>query len=263
MPHYYDAHLHLQDKRLLGVSEQTQLFKNAGIRCMVINSTCESDWETVARLGAFSPYRPAFGLHPWMIKHRSPKWFENLQRQIDASPQALIGEIGLDKWIRNPQLADQIKIFEKQLDLAIERRIPPTIHCLKAWGTLLDILKARRSISSGFLLHSYAGPAEMVEDFVQLGAWFSFSGYFAHPEKSAKLNAWKQIPLDRILIETDAPDMCPPESLIQQTLKDAEGRQINHPLNLIKIYGWLANHLNMSDEDFQKQIEGNFLSLFG
>lgn len=137
---YYDAHLHLQLLPEIPESDALAEYRNAGIRKMVVNGCTEQDWESVATLAQDSLIRPAYGLHPWYIADRSDAWFEQLIERLDRSPDALIGEIGLDKWVRTPFLKEQIPVFKKQLDLAIERGIPPTIHCLQAWGTLLEIL---------------------------------------------------------------------------------------------------------------------------
>lgn len=262
MPHYYDAHLHLQDARLETIRDRFDDFRSAGIRKMVVNGTREQDWEAVALLGKNSMVRPAFGLHPWYVKNRSESWYEQLVEKLDTIPDALIGEIGLDKWVKEPCFKEQIGVFEKQLDLAIARNIPPAIHCLKAWGTLLDILKDRSPIHNGFLLHSYSGPIEMVDAFVELGAYFSLSGYFARPDKIKKLKPWKIIPMDRLLIETDAPDMLPPVELRIETDGDKDGNPINHPLNLIRIYNWAADFREYDIESFKSLIEQNFQAFF-
>jgi TatD DNase family protein len=263
MSHYYDAHLHLQNIDPETLRYGFADFRAAGIRRMVVNGTHERDWEAVALLGEDALVRPSFGLHPWYVKDRSGFWYEQLVNKLDTTPGAFIGEIGLDKWVKEPGLEEQITIFEKQLDLAIARNIPVSIHCLKAWGTLLDILKDRSPIKSGFLLHSYSGPAEMVDAFAKLGAYFSLSGYFARPDKVKKLDPWRVIPMDRLLIETDAPDMLPPTELRTKAAFDRDGNSINHPLNLIGIYDWAADFRGYDIDSFKPQIEQNFLILFG
>ena len=260
---YYDAHLHLQLLPEIPGEHELNEYRDAGIRKMVLNGCEEQDWDTVASLARNDLIRPAYGLHPWHVMSRSDAWYEQLVEYLDRSPNALIGEIGLDKWIRTSSLKEQIPVFKKQLDLAREREIPPSIHCLQAWGTLLEILRSRGPFSKGFLLHSYGGPAEMVESFVKLGAYFSLSGYFARSDKTQKLEAFKAIPKDRLLIETDAPDMLPPPELRAMEEVDREGKPVNHPLNLIRIYEWAAKLRGLEPEAFQQQIEANFLTLFG
>ncbi|MEQ1843894.1 MAG: TatD family hydrolase, partial [Verrucomicrobiales bacterium] len=109
----------------------------------------------------------------------------------------------------------------------------------------------------GFRLHSYGGPAEMVRSFADLGAYFSFSGYFLQPSQEKKRTAFRLVPEDRLLIESDAPDQCLPVELDEFRLTDpANGERLNHPANLPVIYrNWPA-----ADPE---RIAGNFRRLFG
>jgi TatD DNase family protein len=255
----YDAHNHLQDERLSPALESilTEL-PALGLQCCVVNGTSEQDWSHVEALAKRCPWiTPAFGLHPWFVKDRSSTWFGTLRRFLDANPGACIGEIGLDRWIHNYDIADQEKVFTAQLQLAAERNVAASVHCLKAWGHLNDVLQTNPRPARGFLLHSYGGSAELVPTFVKLGGYFSISGYFAHERKAAQLEVFKKISLERLLVETDAPDMLPPPELIA-----IAGDDINDPRNLPKIYEFAAKLFNMPLEDFAARMATNFNSLF-
>jgi TatD DNase family protein len=237
---------------------------DASVAKLIVNGTSENDWQLVSELASDDRIRPAYGVHPWKIVHRSYSWKAKLIEYLEADPQALVGEIGIDKWIRMMDFDQQKLVFIEQLDLALERGLPPTIHCLKAWGTLKDLLNERRSqlIETGFLLHSYSGPAEMVAFFAELGAYFSISGYFAQPEKGKKLETWKRVPVERLLVETDAPDMLPP-AFLRSPEYEASGKTLNHPANLAHIYDWAAEQWGFDQSAFCNQIETNFIQLFG
>ena len=97
----------------------------------------------------------------------------------------------------------------------------------------------------GFLLHSYGGSAELVPQLVDLGAYFSFSGYFLHEKKYKTRKAFSHIPSDRLLIETDAPDMLPPEDIISHPLSG----NLNHPANLTAIHHAAAQSFDVSKVD--------------
>jgi TatD DNase family protein len=223
-----------------------------------VNGTCEKDWPLVQELAkAHGWIIPAFGLHPWFAKDRSSGWFDSLRRFVDETPRAAIGEIGLDRWMRDYDLVDQEKVFVAQLELAAERNVAASIHCLKAWGHLEELLKDHRRPARGFLLHSYGGSKEMVATFGKLGAYFSISGYFALERKAAQREVFKSIPIDRLLVETDAPDMLPPGELIAQ-----EFGELNDPRNLSRIYEFAANLFEMPLSDFAGRMEANFKSLF-
>jgi TatD DNase family protein len=261
----YDAHNHLQDPRL---SDQLDVILSAcereGISRMVVNGTREADWPRVLELSRKYPVvLPSFGCHPWYLSERTAGWRENLVRHLDAIPSAL-GEIGLDRWMKNPDIEMQEEMFRWQLRIATERNLPVTIHCLKAWGRIDQILREEPLPEKGFLLHSYSGSAEMVDGFVKLGGYFSISGYFAHERKVKQREVLKQVPPDRLLIETDAPDMSPPESRGGHPLIDpATARPLNHPANLRAVYEFAAELFERPVEQLAEQVGKNFRRLFG
>ncbi len=261
----YDAHNHLQDPRLSDcLDDILSVCEREGISRMVVNGTRETDWPRVLELARQHPIvLPSFGFHPWYLGERTAGWQDNLLRHLDAIP-SVIGEIGLDRWMENPDVEVQEEMFRWQLRLAVERNLPVTIHCLKAWGRLDQILREEPLPKKGFLLHSYGGPAEMVEGFVKLGGYFSISGYFAHERKTKQREAFKRGPPDRLLIETDAPDMLPPESLVQHRMIDpATGGPVNHPANLKAIHEFAGELFEVPVDSLALQVGKNFHRLFG
>lgn len=248
-----DAHNHLQDARFDIMRERIidKMLESCITRC-VVNGTCPEDWSKVANLAVQHPdlIIPSFGLHPW--KKATPNWQEQLIEFLEAHTNACLGECGLDKWIKNYDLNQQTDIFTIQLDIATQRNLPLTIHCLKAWGPLVEILENNQLPERGFLLHSYSGSAELIPRLTKLGAYFSFSGYFLHSRKSNVLNTFHHVPTDRLLIETDAPDMLPPNETITHPLEN----QLNHPVNLIAIANTLGRTIDIS------MINENFVRFF-
>ncbi|HYE31065.1 MAG TPA: TatD family hydrolase [Methylomirabilota bacterium] len=262
---YYDAHNHLQDERLYpSRSAILQTLNDLGVERVVVNGSCEEDWPLVAQLAAESRLViPAFGYHPWYVRERTSKWREALLARLE-DPRAVIGEIGLDRWIEDPDLTAQEESFRFQFAIAAERELPVTIHCLKAWGWLQEILGKVRRPERGFLLHSYGGAADLVKPLAKLGAWFSFSGYFARGDKIKKQEAFRVVPLDRLLIETDAPDMMPSEEFVHWRLpNDTHGKPVNHPGNLVSVYEFVARLRGVEVEELAARIEENFRRFFG
>jgi len=260
-----DAHNHLQDEWLLPHrSAVLRDLDSVALSRAVVNGTTEADWPEVAALAQqHSWVLPSYGLHPWFIAARTPHWRERLIEFLDRGHCA-VGEIGLDRWIKAYDFEDQKRVFIAQLDLASERNLPVTIHCLKAWGALLEILRTRPVPERGFLLHAYGGPAEMVNDFVKLGAYFSFSGYFLHEKKAERRETFRLIPADRLLVETDAPAMPLPPERTRWPLPNApDGTAINHPANIVSVYEGLAEIRNGTVEALTVQIAENFQRLFG
>ena len=159
----YDAHNHLQDDRLAPHREAIlAALQKEGVAGMVVNGSCEADWpEVLALARQHTQVIPSFGYHPWYVKERSPDWQEALVRHLEAAPSAM-GEVGLDRWVKDYDLEQQREVFVWQLRLAAERNLPVSIHCLQAWGPLLDALRAAPRPSCGFLLHSCGGAPELV-----------------------------------------------------------------------------------------------------
>ncbi|MCX6895002.1 MAG: TatD family hydrolase [Verrucomicrobia bacterium] len=289
---FYDAHNHLQDDRFGGrQAELLAACAQTGVARMVVNGACETDWPQVLALArsaavpaaAISPATkprasasgsaagetpalqilPSFGYHPWYLHERTADWLTHLARYLDTIPSA-VGEIGLDRWKPDLPYAGQEEAFIAQLRLAAERDRPASIHCLQTWGRMLEILQAEPRPARGFLLHSYGGPQEMVQPFADLGAYFSFPGYYAHERKARQRETFRHIPADRLLIETDAPDQGLPDHLNQFPFTDEKpGKPINHPANLAAVYRYAAELRGEPLEQLAAQVEQNFLRLFG
>jgi TatD DNase family protein len=261
----YDAHNHLQDERFGDrPAELVSACDQAGVARMVVNGACETDWPAVLALARqFSPVLPSFGYHPWYVHERTNGWLAALTHFLDLVPSA-IGEIGLDRWKPDLAYAGQEEVFTAQLSLAASRNLPVSIHCLQAWGRMLEVLQAGPLPARGFLLHSYGGPKEMVASFAELGAYFSFPGYYANARKERQREAFRQIPADRLLIETDAPDQRLPDELNRFPLTDSKtGQPLNHPANLAAVYQFAAELRRDSLEALTARVEQNFLRLFG
>ena len=253
---YFDAHNHLHDSRLDAIRDEAIAALTAGgIRGAIVNGTREEDWPAVAALAARVPWViPSFGLHPWQVPSRSSHWKDALAKAVAAHPASGVGEIGLDRWIEGHDLAGQLECFTHQLALAAKLNRAVSIHCIQAWGALWDALKSTPLPARGFLIHAYGGPAEMLPGLVRLGAYFSFSPYFLHERKSAQRAAFAAMPRDRILVETDAPDLAPP---MEKNLNPLAGG-LNHPENLALSYQGLAEVRGIPLDELAAQVAENF-----
>lgn len=264
MHSFIDAHNHLQaetlDPHRAEVIAALEQMKVGGV---VVNGTAEDDWEKVASLAQKYPWvLPSYGLHPWYVARRTADWQMRLRERLDAG-RCGVGEIGLDRWMKGCDFDDQRAVFSWQLALAAERNLPVTIHCLQAWGVLAEMLREQAVPSRGFLLHAYGGPGEMIEEFTKCGAYFSFNGYFLHPRKAGQCRVFSQVPLDRLLVETDAPSMALPPERAAFTLPDsADGKPVNHPANIEVAYEALAGIRGVTIEQLAAQVAENFARLF-
>jgi TatD DNase family protein len=298
----YDAHNHLQDERFGGrQGELLATCAQTGVVAMVVNGSCEGEWPQVltlsrryGRAGSELPAAgaetssdahrvtrptmiiPSFGYHPWHIHERTADWLRTLTHFLDEVPSA-VGEIGLDRWKPGLSYDGQEEVFIAQLRLAAERNLPVSIHCLQAWGRMLEILQTEPRPTRGFLLHSYGGSKEMVTPLANLGAYFSLPGYYAHAQKSRHRETFQEVPAERLLIETDAPDQNLPEmrsaecglrSFWQDAktyplIDSATGQTLNHPGNLAAVYAFAAELRDVTGEVLAAQVEMNFRRLFG
>ena len=279
----HDAHNHLQDAAL-GPHIERIAAAWADIAGpggeMVVNGTYPGDWADVAALAEEHPFvRPAYGIHPWDAGAARPaNWLACLTAFLDAEPRASVGEIGLDRWmldsarpddprlagVQRAPMAEQVSTFLPQLALAATRDLPVTIHCVQAFGELLPLLRAHPRPPRGFLLHAYGGPVELLPELVALGAWFSFNPAFLDPRKTRQQDVFRVLPAERLLCETDAPAMIPPQTWRTHKLPpSADGAPINHPGNIEAAYTGLASLRGVTVSTLTAQIADNFTRFFG
>ncbi|XP_021818745.1 uncharacterized protein LOC110760737 isoform X7 [Prunus avium] len=201
-----------------------------------------------------------------------------------------VSEIGLDKGSQGKKVdfTDQVNVFRQQLELAKELKRPASIHCVRAFGDLLQIMKSLGPFPAGVILHSYLGSAEMVPEFANLGAYFSFSGFLMSMKVHKAKRMLKMVPSERILLETDAPDALPkseldsahlvegaslPEELQSIEISSAPfagardvltfpKEALNHPQNIHKVLIYVASLVEMTKEELAEVIYQNAVRLF-
>lgn len=206
----FDAHCHLQDLRL--AASLDQVMKRAEQAEVAGFFSCGSgtdNWERLLALSKVYPrVIPAFGIHPWYIDEAPADYLTRLNALLDKTP-AGVGEIGLDFGIENTNEQKQEAIFLAQLEVARERQLPVNIHCRKAWHKLIPLLKKYWSPTIGLIVHSFSGTEHVIHDLVPSGCYFSFSGSLTRSGNTRAHKAIKAVPPDRLLLETDAPDIPP------------------------------------------------------
>ncbi|KAF5201123.1 3'-5' ssDNA/RNA exonuclease TatD [Thalictrum thalictroides] len=300
MKKLFDSHCHLQDPRIYNVAPQLiQTAFDSGVLHFAVNGVSEKDWHLVKKMGEEYPscIIPCFGLHPWYVAERTPNWFNILKDLFDSTPSATIGEIGLDKGSRGKQIdfIDQAQVFRQQLELAKELQKPVSIHCVRAFGDLLEIMQRIGPFPGGAILHSYLGSAEMVPALAKLGAYFSFSGYLMSMKPNKAKKMLKTVPTERILLESDSPDALPNSNLgsllwvpgdatvpqelhnqgklpdvsismdCQSHASDAltlPKETLNHPANIHNVLSYVASLLDMPEAELAEISYRNALRLF-
>jgi TatD DNase family protein len=146
-------------------------------------------------------------------------------------PQAAVGEVGLDFFRPQPPRQVQLELFQAQLELAAAHDRTVSVHCAKAWGPLQELLRA---LPVRVVLHGYGGSAGLVAPLVRLGAFFAFSGALTDPRRANIREAAQAVPLDRLLVETDAPAACPWRG------DEPPSAGPNEPAHLVQVVACLA-----------------------
>ncbi len=261
---FIDSHNHIQDDRFGDSREEIlAICVSSGVTFSAVNGTHPDDWPHVASLAKRHSFLvPSFGVHPWFINNLPTNWEETLRSYINETPSG-IGEIGIDGWRKDFDPVEQERIFLSQLAIAAEKNLPVSIHGLRRWGRLLELLRNNPLPGCGFLLHSYGGPEEMIPSFAKLGGYFSCPGFFLSPGREMKLRVFKEVPEERLLLETDAPDQNLPENLDRyRLLTSNDTKRVNHPANIIAVYEGVAQLRGISIESLSNLAEANFRRLF-
>jgi TatD DNase family protein len=143
---YIDAHNHLQATGLESLLQQViQTCAGIGVVRMVVNGITEQDWDRIKDLASQHGFvTPSYGLHPWYLSEKQAGWEDRLEQRLIADPKAHVGEVGLDLWMRDPDLSAQIETVRHSLRIAERNHRTITIHCLQAWEQLHEVLRSER-----------------------------------------------------------------------------------------------------------------------
>ena len=183
------------------------------------------------------------------IQAKQQEFFKSTNAQVMPS-----------RGVRTIRIEEQLAVFQTQLALAVALDRPVTVHCIDAFGLLLETLSSVPLPPRGFLLHAYSGSLELVAPFVALGAYFSFNGAYLASRHTRLRELYQKIPLDRLLVETDAPAMLPPPAHAPHTF--AAAPTLNHPANLAAAYAALATLRDLPLPALTAQIADNYRRLF-
>ena len=258
--HLYDAHIHLADPALASHWPEIEArYQQIGLQQAVVAGTSPADWPVVLQLAQdHRQLIPAVGLHPWQVNTAPTDWQSQFLQALKHGAQA-IGEIGLDQWIEGYDIERQQDAFRFQMAEVAKRNLPVSIHCLKAIGPLMDALRRIELPQRGIHLHAFNGPVELIPELAQRGAYFSFNAGQLKPAKNKVPERIRAVPLERLLIETDAPDFLPGPELREFKLPDS---QACHPGNLRRGYEAVARIRGISFEELAVQVEAYFIRYF-
>lgn len=259
----FDAHCHLQDERLLPhLDEAMGRATAAGVSGLMCCGSCEEDWALLPGIARrFPQVRLSFGLHPWHAGGRTANWLDILETRLTSTPSA-VGEIGLDHALDKSTFADQESVLLDQIRLANALGLPVTMHCRRAWGRLMELLDQKGWPAHGFALHSYSGSVELVPPLVRRGAFLSFSGAVTFEQNRKGRAAVEAVPRDRLLIETDAPDLRPRLPAHYPVIDSSRG-PANEPAFLREVLESAAQIRRTPDTALAELTQRNAVELWG
>lgn len=214
----------------------------------------------IEKLGAAVPYAEAhdwiyaaIGIHPHEARHATPAHYAELDR-LARHPRVIAwGEIGLDYHYDHSPRDIQSQVFRHQIGQACAARKPIVIHCREAWADCLKILDQDwRSSGLGGIFHCFAGTLAEAQFGMDMGFLVSFAGNVTYPKAQNLRDVAREIPLDRLLIETDSPFLAPVPH---------RGRR-NEPANVAEVARTIGNVRNLPAGEVAAATAENFRRLF-
>jgi TatD DNase family protein len=233
-----------------------QSCQQAGIRALVMPGVEPAQWPRLAVLRQQLPGTYyAVGMHPWWVERSelSPQALQNhLREWLEQHKDVVaIGECGLDGKLDYP-LAQQLPFLDAQLALAREYALPVILHGYKAHQPLLERLK-HYSLTQGGVIHGFSGSLELALSYWRLGIRIGVGGTVTYPRANKTRNGIARLPLEAIVLETDAPDM---------PLQGYQG-QPNTPLRVMDVARCVAELRDEPLERVCEQTSANSRALFG
>ncbi len=246
-----DSHTHL-DRGPVPEAELVAAAREAGVtRILTIGMDAESCRAALAAADAHAEVFAAIGRHPNVSTGYDDAVTEDL-RELAAHPRCLaIGETGLDDYRDYAPRADQERAFRAQIELAQELRKPLVIHTRAAEDDTINTL-ARHAAGLEVILHCFSMPARL-DECLQHGWWISFAGNVTYPQATDLADAAERVPLDRLLVETDAPYLSP------QPFR----KQRNQPAYVVHTARFVAERRGMTYEELAAAVDANAARLLG
>ena len=202
-----DTHCHIDfkefdsDRDLIIAQAQA-----AGVLDIIVPAVAQGSWnKTITICQRYSQCHLALGLHPVFIDQHQPQHLIELDTLLKTTPTIAVGEIGLDFFLKELDREKQKIFFSKQLIIAKKHKLPVIIHNRKAHDECILMLN-ETGANSG-IIHAFNGSIQQAEKYIELGFLLGFGGMLTY-QRSNKLKALvKQLPIESIVLETDAPDM--------------------------------------------------------
>lgn len=256
----FDSHAHYNDERFEkefdgGADAAVKLSIDRGVIGFINAATdIKSSHESIALAEKYPEFYAAVGYHPTDCQYLREDLIVQSLAEIEklcSHPKVVaIGEIGLDYHYDDTDKTRQLLFLERQLDMAEKLSLPVIIHDRDAHGDCLEAVKRHPKVTGVF--HSFSGSAEMAKELLALGWYVSFGGPVSYKNAKKVKEAAAAVPLDRILIETDAPYLPPVP----------HRGEINYSALMFDTLSALADAMGQSEETVAKATVENTQRLF-
>jgi TatD DNase family protein len=255
---FVDSHCHLDDAQFDADREQViERAHSAGVRYLLTVSGGSGPDDLASGVPIAARYDWIYttvGIHPHEAKGAGDRHFEMLRRAAGEPKVLAIGEIGLDYFYDHSPRDIQKQVLIEQLQIARETKLPVIIHCRDAWADLTEII-ARHWAGSGQggILHCFTGNREDAFRFLDWGFMISFAGNVTFKKAEDLREVAREVPLDRLLTETDSPYLAPVPN---------RGKR-NEPVFVLEVGRQLAELRGMSSEEMGTLAGLNFVEFMG
>ena len=251
----YDTHAHYDDNSFDEDRERVlNELKSNGV-ALILN--CASSYESIEKTYNLTIENDfiygALGIHPENADEFNEDVENEITNLINKNEKIIaIGEIGLDYyWEENPPREVQKKVFRKQMELAEKLNLPVIIHDREAHGDTLDIIKEFPNVKG--IVHCFSGSVEFAMECIKLGYYIGIGGVVTFKNAKKLIDVVTKIPLDKILVETDAPYMAPVPNRGKRNKSDYIAYVIEK----------IGNIKEMKPEEVNLAVNDNFKRLIG
>ncbi len=252
-----DSHCHLTYEPMsLSLNETILRANNDGVKYLLTISTEDKSYKNILKIvNNYSSVFGTYGIHPHEAKNHKLIKSEYIIKKINENKKIIgIGETGLDFYYNHSEKKDQISLFLEHIEASQKINLPLIVHTRSAEDYTLKILKEssqRKNLK--ILIHCFTGSKEFAFKLLDLGAYISASGVVTFKKSKDLTETFKEIPLNRILVETDSPYLSP---------EPLRGKS-NEPSHIIHTVKYLSNLKNISFEKLSETTTQNFFNLFG
>jgi TatD DNase family protein len=208
----FDSHAHLNDERF--DEDRDELIKSLREKNvdLVVNpgADIETSKSAVELSNKYDFIYAAVGVHPHDVSELDDSAIKTLREMATKNNKVVaIGEIGLDYYYDHSPREAQKEWFKKQILLANELKLPIIIHDRDAHADTFDIIKEYKSDEIGCVLHCYSGSVELAREYIKMGCYISIPGTVTFKNSRKVREVAREIPLNKLFIETDSPYMAP------------------------------------------------------